>query len=642
MNNKIQQKFIESLTDGGMIDSIFGYAYNRCFSEYEAEDLCQEIITEILISLQNFGDIQNLNAYIWQIAHNTYTDHVSRQKRSRQILDPTVNINVNYSVDTDMENDILERIVDAENLSRIKREIAALPEIYKNVMIMYYLDGLSVAQTAEKLGIPETRVKQRLFTARNKIKKKVEVNNMSETKTKQSVKLYDLMLVFSSGNIFKYDPRDKVSSSLIRKNIIISCSKKSKSIQELSEEFDVPLAIMADEVKNIPIDFLKETDGGKYIANSIVIDIELQKEIDNFISGIAKNYFKDVKEYLLSKKDDIMKLPWINPPKSFEYFLWWYLPLFADPVKSSVSQELAGMTINYHLMQEERKAHIICNIFDPDNKGFMYKTKNHNGISNAFNMLGQHEEAVIENLSFGKYLTWDKNRFPAGQDFSYNPEIAMIFKTIYGLDIDSVSENDKEAAAKALEKGYIRKENGKLYPDVPIGTEYVSDWINWIKYGYNVSDAKPNEFMSKPKWYGTKIAVKLWQVVKDYMPQHLLSQFTIFAGAVNCLEYYLMEEGVKNGLLPPLPETQCTEGIFAYIKYPKFGVKFDMSYVNDNNILTVLKIAEVLKNSMAEKMGLQVGDVITKFDGINFNRLKEGDVLTVDRNGETLDFPVVF
>jgi len=44
MSIEAQKKFIESLTNGGMIDSIFGYAYKRCFSEYEAEDLCHEII----------------------------------------------------------------------------------------------------------------------------------------------------------------------------------------------------------------------------------------------------------------------------------------------------------------------------------------------------------------------------------------------------------------------------------------------------------------------------------------------------------------------------------------------------------------------------------------------------------------------
>ena len=182
MKNEAQKKFIEDLTGGGLVDSIFGYAYKRCFSEYEAQDLCQEIIAEILAALQNSGDISNINAYIWQIAHNTYINYINRQKRDNKILTPPVDIN--HSVNMEWDNDILEQIIDADDLSRIKREISALPEIYKNAMMMHYLDGLSVAEIAGSLGIPENRVKQRLFTARKKIKK--EVLNMSGKQTKHS------------------------------------------------------------------------------------------------------------------------------------------------------------------------------------------------------------------------------------------------------------------------------------------------------------------------------------------------------------------------------------------------------------------------------------------------------------------------
>lgn len=81
---------------------------------------------------------------------------------------------------------MLERIVDADNLSRIKREIAALPEIYKKVMIMYYFDGFSVAETAKILSIPENRVKQRLFAAKNKIRTEVsDIKEKTATQTEE-------------------------------------------------------------------------------------------------------------------------------------------------------------------------------------------------------------------------------------------------------------------------------------------------------------------------------------------------------------------------------------------------------------------------------------------------------------------------
>ena len=58
--------------------------------------------------------------------------------------------------------------------SRIRRKIADLSYEQRNALIMYYLDGLSVSQVAEKLRITQGNAKKRLFNARKKNKKGVE------------------------------------------------------------------------------------------------------------------------------------------------------------------------------------------------------------------------------------------------------------------------------------------------------------------------------------------------------------------------------------------------------------------------------------------------------------------------------------
>lgn len=259
MDNKTLKNFIESLTNGDMIDSIFGYAYKRCFSEYEAEDLCHEIIAEILLTLQKSnGDIVNLNAYIWQIAHNTYTKYVKKQKRARANHYPLESA-LNFRVD--IENDVLERIVDADNLSRIKREISALPEIYKNVMIMYYFDGLSIAETAKNLGIPENRVKQRLFAAREKIRKEVSDMTKKSTdqteKTNQNKKLYSPAeicildsLVSTVENRLQGTGEHPERASLFVKILIAAMLKKGVYADEM-KDWDADLMASASRVHDI-------------------------------------------------------------------------------------------------------------------------------------------------------------------------------------------------------------------------------------------------------------------------------------------------------------------------------------------------------------------------------------------------------
>lgn len=655
-----KEEFIDSLINGGMMDNIYGYAYKRCFSKDEAEELCQEIITEVLFAFSSERDISNLNAYIWQVANNTYINHVNKNKRiqgSSYSFDDMLS-NTNAVYEDSMEDNIIERIVDRERLAIIKCEIASLTKIYRDVMVMYYLDELPMSVIAKRLDIPENRVKQRLYTAREKIRK--EVIDMSTTKTEKTIKLYDLMLAFYGGNLFKYDPRDKISSSLLRKNIIISCRKKAKSIQELSEEFDVSLAIMKDEVKQIPEDFLKKMSGEKYITNSIVIDIELQEKIDKLIAQITVDYFKDVKKYLLSQKNAIMELPYINPPKSFEHLLWWYLPQFADAMKRAVSLKIAEKIKDNNFQGEERKVQIICSILDPDQKEMTYKGKNHNGIWNVFNMLGHHEEVRIENISISKYLPWEKGRFFAGQNFNHFPELAMVFKTIDGLDVSFVDENDKEATAKALEKGYIRKENGKLYPNVTIAPESTFNYLAFNKFFGDVKQvfggnesATHEQMITITESHAEKMAGELWDYANKYLPEHLIYLSGIFASGIMHFEYYLLEEGVKDGILYELPETGCTEGIFASITYPKLKLVYEEAKVKDG-FLVEYKISEVLENGIGEKIGLKKGDIMIAINGIDwanfwkdekhmyYNIWNESDVITVDRNGKKIDFVITF
>ena len=65
-----------------------------------------------------------------------------------------------------------------ELLLSVYRQISFLTKAYREVMILFYLDGLSTAEIAKMQNISETAVRQRLFSARQKIRNEVE--NMNE------------------------------------------------------------------------------------------------------------------------------------------------------------------------------------------------------------------------------------------------------------------------------------------------------------------------------------------------------------------------------------------------------------------------------------------------------------------------------
>ena len=82
---------------------------------------------------------------------------------------------------------------DAEN---IRRCLATLAGIYREVLVQHYMNGKSVLEISQLLKIPEDTVKTRLFTGRKHIQKEFTM----ETYTKQSYEPDDLFIC-SAGQI---------------------------------------------------------------------------------------------------------------------------------------------------------------------------------------------------------------------------------------------------------------------------------------------------------------------------------------------------------------------------------------------------------------------------------------------------------
>ena len=79
-----------------------------------------------------------------------------------------------------MKKQDLLRIIDNELLDAVYRQIAFLTKAYREVMILFYLDGLSTAEIAVRQNISETAVRQRLFSARASLNRQIIERNAEE------------------------------------------------------------------------------------------------------------------------------------------------------------------------------------------------------------------------------------------------------------------------------------------------------------------------------------------------------------------------------------------------------------------------------------------------------------------------------
>ena len=153
------------------IEKVYGYAVHHTYTRDEADELSQEILLTAIRELPKLRDGSRFEPWLWGIANNV-TKSFSRSKGKNRAI-------YSYDVLEDLPCEESDESEDEETYDFLRTKIAMLSETYRNIIILYYYDGLSTKEIAERLNIPEGTVTWRLSAARKKLKK--EFDDMNET-----------------------------------------------------------------------------------------------------------------------------------------------------------------------------------------------------------------------------------------------------------------------------------------------------------------------------------------------------------------------------------------------------------------------------------------------------------------------------
>jgi RNA polymerase sigma-70 factor (ECF subfamily) len=174
-----QEISLEALQAGDMAEfahlvdaystQIYRLALKMLGDEQDAEDVLQNTFMKALQSIENFEGRSSVSTWLYRIAVNEALMMVRRQK-------PTIPVAMDYEDDdeelqhptqfTDWcclpERDLLSE----ESRRHLDRAIRQLPEKLQVVFLLRDIEGLSIRETSEALGLTETAVKTRLLRAR--------------------------------------------------------------------------------------------------------------------------------------------------------------------------------------------------------------------------------------------------------------------------------------------------------------------------------------------------------------------------------------------------------------------------------------------------------------------------------------------
>lgn len=131
--------------------------------DVEAEDVMQEAYVRAFVNLDQFAGEAKFSTWLMKIAIYEALGRLRRAKRQEELPD-----------EMDSDDNPERAAYGRELLSAIESAVNTLPLLYRTVFVLRGVNEMSVAETAECLGITEENVKTRFHRARALLRDRLE------------------------------------------------------------------------------------------------------------------------------------------------------------------------------------------------------------------------------------------------------------------------------------------------------------------------------------------------------------------------------------------------------------------------------------------------------------------------------------
>jgi RNA polymerase sigma-70 factor, ECF subfamily len=151
-------------------NDLFRYLYWLCRNRAQAEDLVQETFARAWAAWHDQRDEKAVKAWLYTIARN---EHARLYQKRRLDIDPEVELDALVAAPDRDPGLALD----------LRKAFAALPEAFRDCLLLQVLGGLTSAEIAATSGATEEAVNMRLSRARRALRELLEPAQ-SATKTK--------------------------------------------------------------------------------------------------------------------------------------------------------------------------------------------------------------------------------------------------------------------------------------------------------------------------------------------------------------------------------------------------------------------------------------------------------------------------
>jgi len=142
------------------------------FNEEEVEDILQDIFLKVYKNLNSFDSSLKFSSWIYRIAHNETVDKIRKNKnRTRDVSIDNEDIKIILKSNENIEDNLINK----DNIEKIKKIIMGLPESYREVLILRYMEERSYEEIMDILKKPKGTIAALLNKGRKIIQEKLKI-----------------------------------------------------------------------------------------------------------------------------------------------------------------------------------------------------------------------------------------------------------------------------------------------------------------------------------------------------------------------------------------------------------------------------------------------------------------------------------
>jgi RNA polymerase sigma-70 factor (ECF subfamily) len=153
-------------------DKVYQLCYRMVGNAHEAEDLAQEAFVRAYTNISSFNQHLKFSTWLYRIATNLCIDRL-RKKKPDYFLDAEIagteglTMYSQIPAKTTLPED---EVVSLEIQQQIQQEISKLPEKYRSVIVLKYIEELSLNEISSILELPLGTVKTRIHRGREALR----------------------------------------------------------------------------------------------------------------------------------------------------------------------------------------------------------------------------------------------------------------------------------------------------------------------------------------------------------------------------------------------------------------------------------------------------------------------------------------